>query len=305
MSNSFFVDEFCEGMRVDSYLSEQLENTTRNYVQNLIDGGFVSVNGKACKASKKIKLHDVVEVTERKNIPTDIIPENIPIEIVYQDEYFAVINKKQGMIVHPANLIWTGTLVNALLYHLDNLSGINGVIRPGIVHRIDKDTSGLLVVAKNDFAHNSLAEQIKTKTCRRIYLALTEGVIPTESGIVDKPIGRSENDRKKMAIRPDGRPSCTHYKVLERFNENTYIECELETGRTHQIRVHMKSIGFPIVGDATYGIKKQKFNLDGQLLHAHKLILHHPKTGKVMTFEAPLPDYFEKVLKILRSKKNN
>ncbi len=229
----------------------------------------------------------------------DLEAKNIPLDIVYQDKDIAIINKPQGMTVHAGNGTHGSTLVNALLYHLDSLSGINGVIRPGIVHRIDKDTSGLLVVAKNDAAHLSLSKQIKDKTCHRIYLALLEGVVKQNDGVIDTFIGRSDKNRTMMAVKDSGRRAVTHFKVLKRYKEFTFAEFKLETGRTHQIRVHCKYIGHPIVGDPVYGYEKQKFKLNGQLLHAWKLELTHPSTGERMTFEAPIPDYFQAVLQKL------
>ncbi|MEG1520551.1 MAG: RluA family pseudouridine synthase, partial [Clostridia bacterium] len=230
----------------------------------------------------------------------DILPEDIDFDIVYEDDDLAVINKPQGLIVHPTNTMRTGTLVNGLMKRLNHLSGINGVLRPGIVHRIDKDTSGLLVVAKNDFAHNNLSKQIQEKTCKRSYLALNEGDLKNDSGRIETFIGRNPKDRKSMAVVKDGRLAITDYKVEERFGIATLTRFDLWTGRTHQIRVHSKYIGNPIVGDKVYGYQKQKFKLNGQLLHAEKLVLTQPTTNEVLEFHAPLPDYFENVLKILR-----
>lgn len=302
--NTFVVENEYNGERIDNYLTLNTDKT-RNHLQKLIKDGFVLLNDKEISVSKKVKTGDKIVITERENEITDIVPQNIPIDIVYEDEYLAVINKPQNMVVHPGSGVSDGTLVNALLYHLDSLSGINGVIRPGIVHRIDKNTSGLLVVAKNDFAHNILAKQIQDKVCKRIYVALTECVMGTDEGIIDKPIGRNKTDRKKMDIDyQNGRNAVTCYRVLERFNNNTLVRCELKTGRTHQIRVHLKNLGYPIVGDNEYGYKKQRFNLNGQLLHASKLSFYHPKTNEYMSFTAVLPDAFKKVLKILRNEKN-
>ena len=233
----------------------------------------------------------------------DIPAQNIPLDIVYQDADLAVINKPQGMVVHPANGVNTNTLVNALLYHIKDLSGINGVLRPGIVHRLDKDTSGLLVIAKNDFAHVELQRQIQAKECRRIYLALLEGVVKQDAGQIDKPIGRSKADRKKMDIVSDGRNAVTNYEVLTRYENYTLMRFELKTGRTHQIRVHAKYMQHPVVGDKTYGYKNCRFALDGQLLHAETLMFTHPTTGKQMSFTVALPDYFKRVLHSLQNKK--
>lgn len=284
--------------RVDSFLSESIPSLTRSSIKKIIEGGGVLVNGGPVKAGKSIKAGDGVEITIPDPAPLGVRPENIPLDIVYQDGDIAVINKAQGMVVHAGSGNTEGTLVNALLYHLDSLSGINGVIRPGIVHRIDKDTSGLLVVAKNDAAHVSLSKQIAEKTCHRIYVALLEGELKEDEGRIVTDIARDPSDRIKMAVVPTGRGknAVTYYKVLKRYKGYTYTEFTLYTGRTHQIRVHAKHMGHPIVGDPVYGYKKQKFNLSGQLLHAEKLILTHPASGKVMEFTAPLPDYFKNVL---------
>lgn len=287
--------------RADIFLSEKLDKT-RSAVKRLIDGGNIKINGKICKPSQEISKGDRIEVTIPEAESSTVKPENIPIEIIYEDGDLAVVNKPQGMTVHMGSGNTEGTLVNALLYKLDSLSGINGVIRPGIVHRIDKDTSGLLVVAKNDKAHLSLAGQIAEKTCRRTYLALLEGGLKSDSGTVTTYIGRSPVDRVKMAVvSPDkGKLAVTDYKVIKRYEGFTLCRFDLHTGRTHQIRVHAKHLGHPVVGDTVYGVKKQKFKLDGQLLHAFKLSLVHPSTGKEMTFEAPLPQYFIDVLSKLK-----
>ena len=288
--------------RLDVFLSDN-SGLTRNHVQKLITLNYVTVDGKVItKPSTPVKVDSVVEVVLPPEIPLDVAPQNIPLDIVYEDIDLAVINKPQGMTVHPANGVYEGTLVNALLYHVKDLSGINGVLRPGIVHRLDKDTSGLLVIAKNDKAHVELQRQIQQKQCRRIYVALLEGVLKQDNGSVDKPIGRSHSDRKKMDIVPDGRSALTYYTVLERFANYTLTQFELKTGRTHQIRVHAKYLGHPVVGDKTYGYAKCKFNLDGQLLHATMLSFTHPTTGEHLSFSAPLPNYFIKVLTILRNK---
>lgn len=285
--------------RADVFLSENLEGITRSSAKKLFEGGNVLINGKSAKPSQQISTGDRVEVTMPDAVEYNAKPEDIPIEIVYQDGDIAIINKPQGMTVHAGNGNTEGTLVNALLFKLDSLSGINGVIRPGIVHRIDKDTSGLLVVAKNDRAHLSLSKQIEEKTCRRTYLALLEGVLKDDSGTVTTYIGRHPQDRVKMAVvSPDkGKIAITDYTVVERYSQGyTLCRFDLHTGRTHQIRVHARHIGHPVVGDPVYGIKKQKFTLNGQLLHAWQLQLAHPSTGDVMTFEAPLPEYFQTVL---------
>lgn len=283
------------GERIDSFLSEELPYT-RSKIKKLIDEEKVTVFGKTVKAKYLVKEGDIIEIAESEPEILDLEPINAPLDVVYQDADIAVINKPQGLTVHAGNGVNGYTLVNLLLYHLDSLSGINGVIRPGIVHRIDKDTSGLLVVAKNDVAHVSLAKQISEKTCKRTYVALLEGVLKNDKGTIETFIGRSDSNRTMMAVKSSGRKAVTHYKVLKRFENYTYCEFSLETGRTHQIRVHSKYIGHPIVGDPVYGYKNQKFNLKGQLLHAIKLELTHPATGERMTFTAPIPEYFTEIL---------
>ena len=296
MENKILIADKSE--RLDVFLSEKLDKT-RSAVKKLVDDGEITVNGNKVKAGRMLKIGEEISVNIPDPVKLDLEAENIPLDIIYQDKDIAIINKPQGMTVHAGNGTHGSTLVNALLYHLDSLSGINGVIRPGIVHRIDKDTSGLLVVAKNDAAHLSLSEQIKNKTCHRIYLALLEGTVKQNDGIIDTFIGRSDKNRTMMAVKDSGRRAVTHFKVLKRYKEFTFAEFKLETGRTHQIRVHCKYIGHPIVGDPVYGYEKQKFKLNGQLLHAWKLELTHPSTGERMSFEAPLPDYFQAVLQKL------
>lgn len=298
MKTEIFTAETQE--RLDVYLTEKL-NKTRSAVKKLIADGLITVNGKTEKAGKVVKCGDEISATLPDPVPLDLTPENLPLDIVYQDEDVAVINKAQGVTVHAGNGTHGSTLVNALLYHLDSLSGINGVIRPGIVHRIDKDTSGLLVVAKNDAAHLSLSDQIKNKTCARIYYALVEGVVKTDKGEIETYIGRSDKNRTMMAVTDHGRKAITDYETVKRFSSYTLMRFSLKTGRTHQIRVHCKYIGHPIVGDPVYGYKTQKFKLNGQLLHAAELAFNHPRTGERMTFTAPLPDYFEAVLKKLET----
>lgn len=285
--------------RLDKYLSIKLP-LTRSHIKNAIVSGDVLVNGQNAKPGDRLKRGDIVAVDMSKIEPVTAKPENIPIEIVYEDRWIAVVNKPQGMVVHPAPGSREGTLVGALLHSLSSLSDINGGIRPGIVHRIDKDTSGLLVVAKDNDAHLALARQIAEKSARRIYCAIVHGNIKLNELTIDKPIGRSQRDRKKMAVNSGGRGAITHIRVLERFGDYTYITAELETGRTHQIRVHLADMQRPVVGDKVYGIKSQKLYKGGQLLHANQLIINHPVTDARMKFEAPLPDYFEKVLNILR-----
>ena len=291
-------------IRIDKYLSQKLSDLSRSYLQSLIKSENIKVNNKIIKANYKTKEGDNIVVTVPPPIQTDIKAENINIDIIYQDSDILVINKPQGMVVHPAPGNYSGTLVNALLYRHDCLSNINGEIRPGIVHRIDKDTSGLLVVAKNNTAHIKLSEQLKDKTMNRIYLAVVENNIKQDEGTIDTLIGRNPVDRKKMAVIKNGhgRQAITHYKVLERYGDYTLVRAKLETGRTHQIRVHMAYIGHPIVGDPVYGSKNNKFKLKGQALHAKQLTLIHPTTGKVMVFNAPLPEYFNALLQLLRKR---
>lgn len=300
---NFIVEEKNIGKRIDVFLSE-VTDLTRSHVKKLCDEGYVKVNGVEVKGKKELKLSDQVEVFIPEIRSLDAVPENIPIDVIYQDEDIAVINKPQGMTVHAGNGTEGGTLVNALLYHLDSLSGINGVIRPGIVHRIDKNTSGLLVVAKNDKAHTDLAKQLEDKTCRRIYVALVEGNVKEDSGTISTDIGRNKNDRTKMAVVPFGRNAVTDFNVIKRYEGYTLMEFSLRTGRTHQIRVHCQHIGHPIVGDKEYGFKNQKFKLEGQLLHARKLIFIHPTKKVEMQFEAPVPNYFTDIIKKLKEKDN-
>lgn len=289
-------------VRIDRYLSDRCQDVSRSYLQKLLKSEEVLVNSKVVKGSYKVIpgdeiIFDVPEATE-----PEIVPEKMDLDIIYEDNDIILVNKPKGMVVHPAAGHYSGTLVNGLMDHCrDSLSGINGVMRPGIVHRIDMDTTGILVVCKNDFAHNSLAEQLKVHSITRKYYAIVHGVIKEEHGSVDAPIGRHPVDRKKMCINEkNGRRAVTHYKVLERFRQFTYVECTLETGRTHQIRVHMASIGHPILGDAVYGPSKCPYALQGQTLHAGVLGFIHPRTGEYMEFQAPLPEYFEKLLEIMK-----
>lgn len=290
------------GVRIDKYLAEQLPDITRSYLQKLLKDGSVQMNGKPVKASTKTAVGAVIALTIPEPEEPEILPENIPLDILYEDSDVILINKPKNMVVHPAAGHYTGTLVNALMYHCrGDLSGINGVLRPGIVHRIDKDTTGVLIVCKNDRAHNALAEQLKEHRITRKYRAIVCGNLKEDEGTVDAPLGRHPQDRKKMAIvRSGGKRAVTHYRVLERFGNDTYIECQLETGRTHQIRVHMASLGHPLLGDEIYGRAKSPFKLEGQTLHAMVLGFIHPTTGEYMEFEAPLPEYFEKLLEKLR-----
>ena len=297
---SFIVQEENSGDRLDVFVGE-VAQSSRSNAQKRIKKGLVTLNGKTeDKVSRTLKIGDNVGVTIVAPEPIELIPQDIPLDIVYQDEYLAVINKQQGLTVHPAGGSYRDTLVNALLYRIKDLSGINGDIRPGIVHRLDKDTSGLMVIAKNDFAHVNLSQQIASKECRRIYYALTEGVFKEDSGIIDQPLFRSKTDRKKIAVDPDGRQAITLFNVVERFSANTLVRFELKTGRTHQIRVHSAFIGHPIVGDKVYGFKKQRFDLNGQLLHSKEITFTHPKTGESMHFDSELPDYFRRILSVLK-----
>ena len=286
------------GSRLDVFLSENVENASRSFLQKLIKEDAVYVNGKPRKANYKVCEGDEVELDIPEPEPVDIEPEDIPLEILYEDHDLLVVNKPKGMVVHPGPGHYSGTLVNALLYHCkDDLSGINGVLRPGIVHRIDMNTTGSLLVCKTDQAHQNLAEQLKVHSITRRYRAIVHGNIKEDSGTVNAPIARHRTDRKKMAVdRERGREAITHYQVLERFGKYTYIECSLETGRTHQIRVHMTSIGHPLLGDDVYGPAKCPFQLQGQTLHAMVLGFVHPRTGAYMEFTAPLPEYFEELL---------
>ncbi|MFT8314685.1 MAG: RluA family pseudouridine synthase [Clostridium sp.] len=298
---NFKVEEDEENTRLDVFVSTKFQDKSRSYIQGIIEEGGVQVNSKCKKSNYKLKINDEVCINIPENKELDVAAENIELDILYEDSDVIVINKPQGMVVHPAPGNYTGTLVNALLYHCKDLSGINGVNRPGIVHRIDKDTSGVLVVAKNDRAHKFLAEQLKEHTMTRIYLALVEGLIKVDEGTVDLPLGRHPVERIKISVVKDGRNAVTHYKVIERFKNNTLIQCRLETGRTHQIRVHMAHIGHPLVGDAVYGYKKQRFNLKGQMLHAKELGFIHPSNGKYMEFESALPIYFTRIIDILKN----
>ncbi len=286
--------------RLDKVLAEKLAES-RATIQRWIQEEALLFNGAPVKANYKVKKGDLFILTVPEAKELELIPEDIPLAIVYEDEDVAVVNKPQGMVVHPSAGHPTGTLVNALLFHLDHLSTINGVIRPGIVHRIDKDTSGLLMVAKNDMAHASLAKQLKDKTSLRKYIALVHGTISHDKGTITAPIGRSKVDRKKQAIVEDGKPAVTHFTVLERFADYTLLELQLETGRTHQIRVHMQYIGHPVAGDPVYG-PKRTLKGRGQFLHAQILGFTHPRTGEKMIFSAPLPEIFEKTLTFLREK---
>lgn len=302
-TRSFRIEAGEQSVRLDRYLSDQLAELSRSYIQKLMEEGQVQLNGRPGKASVKVKAGDTVLVTLPEAVEPEILPEDIPLEILYEDADVILVNKPKNMVVHPAAGHYTGTLVNGLMYHCrEDLSGINGVLRPGIVHRIDKDTTGVLIACKNDHAHNAIAAQLKEHSITRRYRAIVHGNIKEEEGTVDAPLGRHLADRKKQAVQRDGegRRAVTHYRVLERFRDYTYIECELETGRTHQIRVHMAYIGHPLLGDEVYGSGREPFHLEGQTLHAMVLGFVHPTTGEYMEFEAPLPAYFEELLEKLR-----
>lgn len=290
------VLEDMEGERLDSFVAEVLVDLSRSTVQNLIKAGQVRVDGKKVRPSYRVGQGQQVEVELPVPQPVEITPENIPLTIIYQDQDLAVIDKPKGMVVHPAHGNWEHTLVNALLYHIKDLSGINGELRPGIVHRLDKDTSGVMVVAKNDVAHRGLAEQIKEHHIKREYIALVHGVIKENLGTIDAPIGRSKLDRKKMAVVKNGRPALSNYEVLRRFGNYSLLRVSLMTGRTHQIRVHFAHIKHAVVGDPLYGSAKKHFGLDSQALHAQQLGFHHPRTGDYMEFTSPLPSYFVEII---------
>lgn len=297
----FQITEELEEERIDKCISMLLDSLSRSFIQKLIKDGQVKVNGSAVKGSYRVKADDDVLFCLPESVEPDIEPENIPLDILYEDADVVVVNKPKGMVVHPAAGHYSGTLVNALMYHCGkDLSGINGVMRPGIVHRIDMDTTGSLIVCKNDEAHKSIAEQLKEHSIRRCYHAVCHGVVAKDEGTIDCPIGRHPTDRKKMALNEkNGKRAVTHYRVLKRFREYTYIECQLETGRTHQIRVHMASIGHPLLGDEVYCNRKSPYHLQGQTLHAKTLGFVHPSTGEYIEIDAPLPEYFQHLLDIL------
>ena len=300
LNSEIVVEDLDDKQRLDVFLAAET-GWTRSQIKLQVDSKRVSVNGKTQKAGFLVKNNDKISLSFAKDVlDINAEPEDIPLDIVYEDADFAIINKPQGMVVHPAPGAYNHTLVNALLFHFDSLSKNGDNIRPGIVHRIDKDTSGLLVVAKNDNAHASLAKQIAEHSCFRHYMALLEGNLKEDTGTVETFIARSKTDRKVMAVSSEGKKAITHYTVVKRFTNYCLVEFVLETGRTHQIRVHSKHLGHPIVGDKTYGIKNQKFNLDGQLLHAYKLELTHPTTGERKVFECKIPEYFESLLNKLK-----
>lgn len=298
---NFKVCENEEDSRLDVFISNNFEDKSRSYIQGIIELGNAKVNGRLKKSNYKLKYNEIVEIEIPDNTDLKVEKENIPLDILYEDSDVIVVNKVQGMVVHPAPGNYTGTLVNALLYYCKDLSGINGVNRPGIVHRIDKGTSGILVVAKNDNAHKKLAQQLMDHSMTREYLALTEGIIHDDSGVIDAPLGRDPVNRIRMCVNKNGRNAITHFEVIERLKTSTLVKCILETGRTHQIRVHMGYIGHPLVGDPVYGYKKQRFRLEGQMLHAKKLGFIHPSTGEYMEFESEIPNHFKKVIGVLRN----
>ena len=302
--SSFTVSD--GGQRLDVFLTESLPEYSRSRLQSMIKEGEITVNGRTVKAGFKLSAGDQIMLQHREVVPMEAAAQDIGLDIIYEDKDIIVINKPQGMVVHPAAGHYDGTLVNALLHHCGDLSGVGGVIRPGIVHRIDKDTSGLLVAAKNDAAHIGLSAQWKVHSIKRVYHAILHGMIAENCGDIDAPIGRHPRDRKKMAVEPkNGKPAITHYRVLERlpFAQCTYTQLELETGRTHQIRVHMSHLGYPVVGDPLYGPKKSPYlkRLNGQALHAKVLGFEHPITGKYLEFDSDLPDYFRELLAEMRS----
>ncbi|BAH06148.1 RluA family pseudouridine synthase [Clostridium kluyveri] len=301
---NFLVNDDEENLRLDLFICKHIQDKSRSYIQNLIEDNLVEVNHRMKKSNYKTKTGDNIKVSLPDAVELNIKGEDIKLDILYEDSDVIVVNKPQGMIVHPASGVYTGTLVNALLNHCrEDLSGINGIARPGIVHRIDKDTSGILVIAKNDMSHNKLSEQLKDHSMTREYIALVEGIIKEEKGSLDKPIGRHKKDKIKMAVVEGGKRAVTHYEVIKRFKEYTLVKCILETGRTHQIRVHMCYLGHPVVGDPVYGYKKQKFNLKGQLLHAQKLGFIHPGTGTYMEFQVEVPEYFKRIIDILSNER--
>lgn len=302
MEQIIYVTEETGGDRIDRFLAEQCEELSRSFLQKLLKSECVSVNDRPVKASYKVSEGDRITFEVPEAVEPEILPEDIPLDILYEDRDVILVNKPKGMVVHPAAGHYTGTLVNALMYHCrEDLSGINGVMRPGIVHRIDMDTTGVLIACKNDLAHTSIAEQLKEHSITRRYQAIVHGVLKDDEGMIDAPIGRHPQDRKKMCVNyRNGKPAVTHYRVLRRFEKFTYIECRLETGRTHQIRVHMADMGYPLLGDQVYGPAKCPYRLQGQTLHAGILGFVHPRSGEYMEFSAPLPEYFQKLLTVLR-----
>lgn len=295
------ITENQAGERIDRFLADS-QDLTRSFLQKILKEGEVIVNGKSVKANYKLRKGDRIEFEIPEAVEPDIVAEDIPLSILYEDADVLVVDKPKGMVVHPAAGHYSRTLVNAVMYHCKGeLSGNNGVLRPGIVHRIDRDTTGSIIICKNDMAHNEIARQLKEHSINRRYRAIVTGVLKDEEGTIEGAIGRDKKDRKKMAITADGKPAVTHYRVLQRFKHYTYVECVLETGRTHQIRVHMASIGHPLLGDEVYGRRSDKYKCEGQCLHAMTLGFHHPRTGEYIEVNAPLPPYFEHLLAVLES----
>ena len=295
------ITENQAGERIDRFLADS-QDLTRSFLQKILKEGEVIVNGKSVKANYKLRKGDRIEFEIPEAVEPDIVAEDIPLSILYEDADVLVVDKPKGMVVHPAAGHYSRTLVNAAMYHCKGeLSGINGVLRPGIVHRIDRDTTGSIIICKNDMAHNEIARQLKEHSISRRYRAIVTGVLKDEEGTIEGAIGRDKKHRKKMAITADGKPAVTHYRVLQRFKHYTYVECVLETGRTHQIRVHMASIGHPLLGDEVYGRRSDKYKCEGQCLHAMTLGFHHPRTGEYIEVNAPLPPYFEHLLAVLES----
>lgn len=298
--DTYAVDEEKINIRIDKIITTFDDSLSRVAIQRLIDEGNIQVNGKVVKASYKTKFGDKITIEKQAPKTIDLVAQDIPIEVLYEDEDIIVVNKPKGIVVHPANGNPDGTLVNAIM-HLcgDSLSGIGGEIRPGIIHRLDKDTSGVLIVAKNDMAHINISNQIKNRETKKVYIALVRGVVKENEATIDMPIGRSKKDRKKMAVTKDGKEAITHFKVLKRYQNYTLLEINIDTGRTHQIRVHLSEIGYPVVGDYVYSNGKNPFNVEGQMLHAKQIEFVHPRTGKKMKVEASIPKYFQDVLENL------
>ena len=300
MDNIFIVDESTDHIRIDKYLNELLPDQSRSYIQKLLKDGHILVNNSIIKPNYKVKADDRIQIDIPEPIEANIEAENIPLDIIYEDNDVLIVNKPKEMVVHPAPGNYSGTLVNALMYHCkDSLSNINGVLRPGIVHRIDKNTTGCLIVCKNDQSHNFIADQLSEHSINRIYVGIVCGVLKDDEGTIDAPIGRNKRDRKLMSVNEDGKRAITHYKVLKRFRDYTLMQFKLETGRTHQIRVHMAHINHPLLGDDQYGRQKCKFNLTGQCLHAKTIGFIHPSTKEYVEFEVDEPEYFKHLLDIL------
>ena len=300
MSNIFIVDETTDQIRIDKYITELLPNESRSYIQKLLKDGHILVDNSICKPNYKVKGGETINIDIPEPIEANIEAEDIPLDIIYEDSYVLIVNKPKEMVVHPAPGNYSGTLVNALMYHCkDSLSNINGVLRPGIVHRIDKNTTGCLIVCKNNQSHNFVADQLSEHSINRIYVGIVCGVLKDDEGTIDAPIGRDKRNRKLMSVNEDGKRAITHYKVLKRFRDYTYVQFKLETGRTHQIRVHMAHINHPLLGDDQYGRQKCKFNLTGQCLHAKTIGFIHPSTKEYVEYEVEEPEYFKHLLDVL------